>query len=532
MSEPERPEAPPYRSTSGVEIEPVYRPSDLEGLDHASAIGEPGAYPFTRGAYPTGYRGRPWTMRQYAGFGSAEETNRRFRYLMERGQTGLSVAFDLPTQIGYDSDDPMAAGEVGRVGVPIDSVADMEVLLEGIDPAAVSTSMTINATAAVLLALYETVARRRGADPRELRGTIQNDILKEYIARGTYIYPPTASMRLVTDTFAYCAAELPSWNTISISGYHIREAGATAVQEVAFTIANAIAYADAALAAGLAFDDFGPRLSFFFAAHNDLLEEVAKFRAARRVWASVARDRFGATDPRSMAMRFHVQTGGSTLTAQQPDVNVVRTTVQALAAVLGGTQSLHTNALDEALGLPTPSSARLALRTQQVLYSESGVAATVDPLAGSYFVETLTDAIAQRALAEIEEIEARGGTVAALAAGYQQDAIGDAAYEIQRAVESRERIVVGVNAFTDDGEEQRPEPQAIDPELEARQVERTRAVRERRDRAAADAALAALESAAAGTENLLPRIRACVEADVTLGEISHALRRVWGEHRA
>jgi methylmalonyl-CoA mutase N-terminal domain/subunit len=532
MSEPERPEAPPYRSTSGVEIEPVYRPSDLEGLDHASAIGEPGAYPFTRGAYPTGYRGRPWTMRQYAGFGSAEETNRRFRYLMERGQTGLSVAFDLPTQMGYDSDDPMAAGEVGRVGVPIDSVADMEVLLEGIDPAAVSTSMTINATAAVLLALYETVARRRGADPRELRGTIQNDILKEYIARGTYIYPPTASMRLVTDTFAYCAAELPSWNTISISGYHIREAGATAVQEVAFTIANAIAYADAALAAGLAFDDFGPRLSFFFAAHNDLLEEVAKFRAARRVWASVARDRFGATDPRSMAMRFHVQTGGSTLTAQQPDVNVVRTTVQALAAVLGGTQSLHTNALDEALGLPTPSSARLALRTQQVLYSESGVAATVDPLAGSYFVETLTDAIAQRALAEIEEIEARGGTVAALAAGYQQDAIGDAAYEIQRAVESRERIVVGVNAFTDDGEEQRPEPQAIDPELEARQVERTRAVRERRDRAAADAALAALESAAAGTENLLPRIRACVEADVTLGEISHALRRVWGEHRA
>jgi methylmalonyl-CoA mutase N-terminal domain/subunit len=532
MSEPERREAHPYRSTSGIEIEPVYRPSDLEGLDPASAIGEPGAYPFTRGAYPTGYRGRPWTMRQYAGFGSAEETNRRFHYLLERGQTGLSVAFDLPTQMGYDSDDPMAAGEVGRVGVPIDSVADMELLLDGIEPAAVSTSMTINATAAILLALYETVARRRGANPRELRGTIQNDILKEYIARGTYIYPPTASMRLVTDTFAYCAAELPAWNTISISGYHIREAGATAVQEVAFTIANAIAYAEAARAAGLAFDDFGPRLSFFFAAHNDLLEEVAKFRAARRVWASVARDRFGATDPRSMAMRFHVQTGGSTLTAQQPDVNVVRTTVQALAAVLGGTQSLHTNALDEALGLPTPSSARLALRTQQVLYAESGAAATVDPLAGSYYVETLTDAIARRALAEIEEIEARGGTVAALAAGYQQDAIGDAAYELQRAVESGERTVVGVNAFTDDGDEQRPEPQRIDPELEARQVERTRAVRERRDHGAAEAALAALESAAAGTENLLPRIRACVEADLTLGEISHALRRVWGEHRA
>ena len=362
-------------------------------FDPATALGEPGAFPYTRGIHPDGYRGRPWTMRQYAGFGSAEETNRRFRYLLERGQTGLSVAFDLPTQMGYDSDDPMVVGEVGRTGVPIDSIADMELLLDGIDPGEVSTSMTINATAAILLMLYETVARRRGVDPRALRGTIQNDILKEYIARGTYIFPPGPSMRLVTDTFAYCRAELPAWNTISISGYHMREAGATAIQEVAFTVANAIAYADAAIGAGLAFDEFAPRLSFFFAAHGDLLEEVAKFRAARRTWATVARDRFGAKDPKSMAMRFHVQTGGSTLTAQQPDVNVVRTTVQALAAVLGGTQSLHTNALDEALGLPTPSTARLALRTQQVLYHESGVAATVDPLAGSYYVETLTETI-------------------------------------------------------------------------------------------------------------------------------------------
>ncbi len=531
MSDPDAPEAHPHRSTSGLEIRPVYRPSDLEGLDTAIELGEPGAYPYTRGIHPDGYRGRPWTMRQYAGFGSAEETNRRFRYLLDSGQTGLSVAFDLPTQIGYDSDDPMAAGEVGRVGVPVDSVADMEILLDGIDPGAVSTSMTINATAAILLVLYETVARRRGTDPHRLRGTIQNDILKEYIARGTYIFPPEPSMRLVTDTFAYCRAELPAWNTISISGYHMREAGATAVQEVAFTVANAIAYSEAALAAGLAFDDFAPRLSFFFAAHNDLLEEVAKFRAARRVWATVARDRFGARDPKSMAMRFHVQTGGSTLTAQQPDVNVVRTTVQALSAVLGGAQSLHTNALDEALGLPTPATARLALRTQQVLYHESGVAATVDPLAGSYYVESLTDEVAERALAEIAAIDERGGTLAALAAGYQQDAIGDAAYAVQRAIEAGESVVVGVNAFADEGDEQRPAPQAIDPQLEARQVERTRALRAARDQAVADTALEALGQAAAGTENVLPRIRACVEADVTLGEIAYALRRVWGEHR-
>ena len=429
--------------------------------------GSPGSFPFTRGIHPDGYRGRPWTMRQYAGFGSAEETNRRFRYLLARGQTGLSVAFDLPTQMGYDSDDPMAVGEVGRTGVPIDSIDDMELLLDGIDPGEVSTSMTINATAAILLMLYETVARRRGIDPHRLRGTIQNDILKEYIARGTYIFPPGPSMRLVTDTFAYCRAELPAWNTISISGYHMREAGATAIQEVAFTVANAIAYADAALAAGMAFDDFAPRLSFFFAAHGDLLEEVAKFRAARRTWATVARERFGAKDPKSLAMRFHVQTGGSTLTAQQPDVNVVRTTVQALAAVLGGTQSLHTNALDEALGLPTPPTARLALRTQQVLYHEAGVAATVDPLAGSYYVETLTETIHAGAMAELAHIDSLGGTLVALEAGYQPDAIGDAAYEVQRAVEAGERIIVGVNAFTDEGDEQRPAPQAIDPELES-----------------------------------------------------------------
>jgi len=531
MSEPASAEPRPYRSGSGIEVETVYGPDDLSGFDPATQLGEPGSYPYTRGIHATGYRGRPWTMRQYAGFGSAEETNRRFHYLLERGQSGLSVAFDLPTQMGYDSDDPMAVGEVGRTGVPIDSVADMELLLDGIRLEGVSTSMTINATAAILLALYEAVGRRQGISPAHLRGTLQNDILKEYIARGTYIFPPGPSMRLVTDTFAYCRAELPAFNTISISGYHMREAGATAVQEVAFTIANAIAYTDAALAAGLAFDDFAPRLSFFFAAHNDLLEEVAKFRVARRVWARVARERFGAMDPRSMAMRFHVQTGGSTLTAQQPDVNVVRTTVQALAATLGGAQSLHTNALDEALGLPTPDSARLALRTQQVLANESGVTATVDPLGGSYYVEALTSALEGGIWAELEAIDERGGTLAALEAGYQQDAIGDAAYAAQRAIEAGEQIVVGVNAFGEEGTEQRPQPQAIDPELERRQVERTRAVRAGRNPRLAEETRAALRVAAAGTENLLPRIRACVEAGVTLGEISQALRAAWGEYR-
>ena len=531
MSDPERAARPPHRSTSGIEIRTVYRPADLAGRDPTATLGEPGAFPFTRGIHPDGYRGRPWTMRQYAGFGSAEETNERFRYLLDSGQTGLSVAFDLPTQMGYDSDDPMAVGEVGRVGVPIDSIVDMEALFAGIPLDTVSTSMTINATAAILLALYETVARRGGVDPASLRGTVQNDILKEYIARGTYIYPPEPSMRLVTDTFAYCRAELPEWNTISISGYHMREAGATAVQEVAFTIADAIAYADAALAAGLAFDEFAPRLSFFFAAHNDLFEEVAKFRAARRAWAQVARERFHARDPRSMAMRFHAQTGGSTLTAQQPEANVVRTTVQALAAVLGGAQSLHTNASDEALGLPTPATARLALRTQQVLAFESGVSTPVDPLGGAYYLEALTDEIEERVHAELAEIDRRGGTLAALGAGYQQSAIADAAYEAQRAIESGERIVVGVNAFVETGDEQRPPPQSIDPAAEERQAARTRAVRAGRDATHAAEAIRALESAATGTENVLPRIRACVEAQVTLGEISGTLRGVWGEHR-
>ena len=506
----------------------MYRAADR---DPTHLGDEPGAFPYTRGIHPDGYLGRPWTMRQYAGFGSADDTNRRFRYLLASGQTGLSVAFDLPTQMGYDSDDPMATGEVGRVGVPIDTIADMEALFDGIRLDAVSTSMTINATAAILLVLYETVARRQGIDPSALRGTIQNDILKEYIARGTYIYPPAPSMRLVTDTFAYCRAELPAWNTISISGYHMREAGATAVQEVAFTIADAIAYSEAAVAAGMAFDDFAPRLSFFFAAHNDLFEEVAKFRAARAAWARVARDRFSARDPRSMAMRFHVQTGGSTLTAQQPQTNVVRTTVQALAAILGGAQSLHTNASDEALGLPTPATARLALRTQQVLASESGVSSPVDPLGGSYYVEALTDEIEARVDAELAEIDRRGGTLAALADGYQQAAIADAAYAAQRAIESGERIVVGVNAFAEDGDEQRPQAQVIDPQAEAAQVARTQAVREARDAARAAETTAALEAAAVGTENVVPRIRACVEAQVTLGEISGALRRVWGEFR-
>ena len=530
MSDP-APKARPHRSPSGIEVDPVYGPGDLGGFDPAAKLGDPGHYPFTRGVHRTGYRSRAWTMRQYAGYGSAEETNRRFHYLLRRGQTGLSVAFDLPTQMGYDSDDPLAVGEVGRTGVPIDSVADMELLLDGIRLDEVSTSMTVNATAAILLALYVAVARRQGVAASKLRGTVQNDILKEYIARGTYIYPPEPSMRLVTDLFAYCRDELPAWNTISISGYHMREAGATAAQEVAYTIANAIAYADAALAAGLAFDAFAPRLSFFFAAHNDLLEEVAKFRVARRVWAQVARDRFGAADPRSEAMRFHVQTGGSTLTAQQPDVNVVRTTVQALAATLGGAQSLHTNALDEALGLPTPSSARLALRTQQVLAHESGVTATVDPLGGSYYIEWLTNELERRVWAELAAVDDRGGTIRALEASYQQDAIAESAYEAQREIESGERIVVGVNAYAEEGEEQRPVALSVDPELERRQVERTRRIRAERDQSAADAALASLTNAAGGNENLLPRILACVEADVTLGEISHALRRVWGEHR-
>jgi methylmalonyl-CoA mutase N-terminal domain/subunit len=507
----------------------VYRSGDL-APDLEARLGEPGDYPYTRGIHATGYRGRPWTMRQYAGFTSAAESNRRYRDLLAGGQTGLSVAFDLPTQMGYDSDDPRVAGEVGRVGVPIDSVHDMARLLEGIDLATVSTSMTINATAAILLALYEAVGRRQGVAPDRLRGTVQNDILKEYVARGTYIFPPGPSLRLATDLIAYCRAELPQFNPISISGYHMREAGATAAQELAFTFGNAISYADAAVAAGLGFDEFAPRLSFFFAAHNDLFEEVAKFRAARRLWARIAKDRYGATDPRSMTLRFHVQTAGSTLTAQQPENNTVRTTVQALSAVLGGAQSLHTNALDEALGLPSPEAARLALRTQQVLAYESGLTAPIDPLGGSWYVEALTDGLDERASAELARLDELGGPLAALEAGYQAGAIADAAYADQRAFEAREAIVVGVNAFTDGTEAARPEPQRIDPAAEREQAERTVAVRAARDAQAAAATLDGLGTAARGTENLLPRIRACVEADVTLGEIAEALRGAWGEH--
>jgi methylmalonyl-CoA mutase, N-terminal domain len=508
----------------------VYRSADVApNLDER--MGEPGAYPYTRGIHATGYRGRPWTMRQYAGFTSAEESNRRYRDLLARGQHGLSVAFDLPTQMGYDSDDPRVAGEVGRVGVPIDTVRDMERLLHGIDLGTVSTSMTINATAAILLALYEAVGRRQGVEPARLRGTVQNDILKEYVARGTYIFPPHPSLRLATDLIAYCRAELPQFNPISISGYHMREAGATAAQELAFTLGNAIAYADAAVASGLAFDEFAPRLSFFFASHNDLFEEVAKFRAARRLWARIARDRYGATDPRSMTLRFHVQTAGSTLTAQQPETNTVRTTIQALAAVLGGAQSLHTNALDEALGLPSPEAARLALRTQQVLAYESGLTAPIDPLGGSWYVEALTDALDERATAELARLDEMGGPLTALEAGYQAGAIADAAYADQQAFESGESVIVGVNAFADAGTVARPQPQRIDPEAERLQAERTAAVRAARDPETAKASLEALGAAARGTENLLPRIRACAEADVTLGEISDALRATWGEHR-
>ncbi|HET9496707.1 MAG TPA: methylmalonyl-CoA mutase family protein [Candidatus Limnocylindria bacterium] len=523
------------RTSSGIEIRDVYRSSDV-AVGLSDRLGEPGTYPYTRGIHATGYRGRPWTMRQYAGFTSATESNRRFRDLLARGQTGLSVAFDLPTQMGYDSDDPRVVGEVGRVGVPIDSVNDMERLLDGIDLGTVSTSMTINATAAILLALYEAVGRRQGVEPARLRGTVQNDILKEYVARGTYIFPPQPSLRLATDLIAYCRSDLPQFNPISISGYHMREAGATAVQELAYTMGNAISYADAAVAAGLAFDEFAPRLSFFFAAHNDLFEEVAKFRAARRLWARIARDRYGAADPRSMTLRFHVQTAGSTLTAQQPETNTVRTTVQALAAVLGGAQSLHTNALDEALGLPSPEAARLALRTQQVLAHESGLTAPIDPLGGSWYVESLTDALDERATAELARLDELGGPLAALEAGYQAGAIADAAYADQRALEAGESLVVGVNAFTDvdDGTvsaSARPQPQVIDPAAEREQAERTAALRTARDPDTAAASLRALVAAARGTENLLPRIRACVEADVTLGEIADALRAAWGEHR-
>jgi methylmalonyl-CoA mutase N-terminal domain/subunit len=525
---PERRER--FETSSGIEVRDLYTPADLAGLDEDRDLGRPGEYPFTRGVQPTMYRSRFWTMRQYAGFATAEETNRRFRYLLEHGQTGLSVAFDLPTQMGYDSDSPAAEGEVGRVGVPISSLADMAVLLDGLPLGEVSTSMTINSTAPILLALYVAAAEAQGVPRERISGTTQNDILKEYIARGTYIFPPRPSMRLVTDVFEFCARELTRWNTISISGYHMREAGATAAQELAFTLADAIAYVEAATERGLDVDDFAGRLSFFFAAWSELFEEVAKFRAARRMWATIMRERFGATDPKSLLCRFHVQTAGSSLTAQSIDNNVVRTTVQALAAVLGGAQSLHTNSRDEALALPTEEAARLALRTQQILAYEAGVTETPDPLAGSYYVESLTNELETAAWAYLDEIETMGGTLAAIERGFQQREIQEAAYRVQRAVDSGDQVVVGVNRFRDD-EVTTPPTHRIDPEGERRQVERVRKVRAERSAEAWTAAMDALERIARADGNLMPAIVDAVRAYATVGEISDRLRVTWGEHR-
>ncbi len=519
-----------FATLSGIPHEAHYTAADIACEDREGALGYPGEFPYTRGIYPTMYRGRLWTMRQYAGFGTAAESNQRYRYLLSQGQTGLSIAFDLPTQIGLDSDHPLARGEVGKVGVAIDSLEDMEALLEGIPLDRVSTSMTINSTAAILLMLYVAVAKKQGAGLQRLSGTVQNDILKEYIARGTYIYPVRPAMRIVTDLFAWCRTELPSWNTISISGYHIREAGSTAVQEVAFTLADAIAYVEAAIAAGLAVDEFAPQLSFFFNSHNDLLEEIAKFRAARRLWARIMRDRFHAADPRSMLLRFHAQTAGSSLTAQQPENNIVRVAMQALAAVLGGCQSLHSNSLDEALALPTESAALLALRTQQIIACESGVTNTVDPVGGSYAIEKLTDEIETRAREYLEKIDALGGMLRAIEIGYVQSEIQKAAYEYQQAVERGEQVVVGVNQFV--AEEERPIPiLRIDPEIERAQVSRVQALRARRDHAKVQSALAAVETRARSSENLVPAIQAAVEAYATVGEISDAMRRVFGEYQ-
>ncbi|MFQ5877347.1 MAG: methylmalonyl-CoA mutase [Acidobacteriota bacterium] len=522
-----------FRLPSGIPVERLYTPLDTEGIDYASSLGFPGQYPFTRGVHPTMYRSRLWTMRQYSGFGDARETNRRLRYLLGRGQTGLSIAFDLPTQMGYDSDHAAAGGEVGRVGVAIDSIDDMQRLLEDLPLDRVSTSMTINATAATLLALYVAVARSRGIPLASLAGTVQNDVLKEYVARGTYIYPPQASLRIATDLFAYCRDELPRWNAVSVSGYHIREAGSTAVQELAFTFANGIAYLDAARGAGLRVEDIAARISFFFNAHNDFLEEIAKFRAARRIWARVMRERFEVSGERAMQMRFHAQTGGSTLTAQQPENNIARVAVQALAAVLGGTQSLHTNAMDEALGLPTERAATIALRTQQILAYESGVADTVDPLGGSYAIESLTSAIEERVMDYLRRIDEMGGTVRAIERGFQQREIQEAAYRHQREVEEGRRVVVGVSRFAEPDEGRAaPIPiHRIDPRLEEEQRSRLRAFREGRDRAASEAALGRLEAAARGTQNLLPRILEAVESRATLGEISDRMRAVFGTYR-
>jgi methylmalonyl-CoA mutase, N-terminal domain len=518
------------RTDSGIEIRPVYRPDDLAGWDYDAQLGDPGQYPYTRGIRPDMYRGRLWTMRQYAGFGDAQSTNQRFKFLLGAGQTGLSCAFDLPTQMGYDSDHARAEGEVGKVGVAIDSLADMRLLLSGLPLDKVTTSMTINATAAILLLFYQLVAEENGVDPKQLGGTIQNDILKEYVARGTYIYPPRPSMRLVTDTFSYCAENLPAWNTISISGYHIREAGSTAVQEIAFTIANGIAYVEAALAAGLDVDAFAPRLSFFWNAHNNLFEEVAKYRAARRMWAKIMTERFEAKNEKSTLLRFHTQTGGSTLTAQQPENNIVRVTVQAMAAALGGTQSLHTNGFDEALGLPTEKAAKIALRTQQIVGYESGIADTVDPLAGSYFVESLTDEVEKAAWDYLERIDDMGGAVDAIEAQYMQQEIEQAAYAYAKAIDNDEKIVIGVNKFADatnDPNEVFP----IDVELQRSQIAAVKKVKADRDQAAVDAALSDVEAAARGTQNLLVPMKVALRSMATLGEVSDVLRGVFGEFR-
>ena len=519
------------RSTdSGIEIKPVYGSSDLSGFNEGDKLGAPGQYPYTRGVQPTMYRGRLWTMRQYAGFGTAEATNERFKFLLGAGQTGLSCAFDLPTQMGYDADHARAEGEVGKVGVAISSLEDMRLLLAGLPLDQVTTSMTINSTASTLLLLYQLVAEEQGVKGDQLRGTIQNDILKEYVARGTYIYPPRPSMRLIVDTFSYCAKEMPNWNTISISGYHIREAGSTAVQEIAFTLANGIAYVEAALAAGLALDDFAPRLSFFFNAHNNLFEEVAKYRAARRLWASIMKERFGATDLKSMMLRFHTQTGGSTLTAQQPENNIVRVTLQALAAALGGTQSLHTNGFDEALGLPTERAAKLALRTQQVVGYESGIADTVDPLAGSYFVESLTDQVEDLARTYIKAIDDMGGAVAAIEAHYMQDEIESAAYEFAKGVDRGEKIVVGVNKFAE--ETSNPaDVFPIDPAQQLAQIARVQALKTSRNNDAVRAALDDLATAARGTSNVLYPMKTALSRKATLGEVADVLRGEFGVYQ-
>ena len=514
---------------SGIEIKTVYGRSDLEGWDEERELGAPGEFPFTRGIYPTMYRGRPWTIRQYSGFGNAESTNERWRLLLAGGGTGLSCAFDLPTQMGYDSDHARAAGEVGKVGVAIDSIDDMRILLSDLPLDQVTTSMTINATAAILLLLYQLVAEESGVPAANLGGTIQNDILKEYVARGTYIYPPRQSMRLITDIFGYCREHLPSWNTISISGYHIREAGSTAVQEIAFTLANGIAYVEAAVNAGLPVDEFAPRLSFFWNAHNNFFEEVAKYRAARRMWAKIMTERFGARDQRSKLLRFHTQTGGSTLTAQQPENNVARVTIQTLAAVLGGTQSLHANGFDEALGLPTAKAATIALRTQQVVANESGVTDTVDPLAGSYFVESLTDSVEAGAWTYLEKIDGMGGAVAAIEAGYMQDEIEQAAYEYAKAVDAGTKVIVGVNKYASEGAPVEVFP--IDPELERHQVARVQQTRATRDQAAVDSALEDVAAAARGSSNLLPPMKEALRRRATLGEVSDVLRAEFGVYQ-